>query len=458
MRKTRCAIAALLTAAVSCGMLAGCGGEKSSYKSLDSATAAEVAEIASQSELLTGELENKTIKWMANWDINPDSTGKNVPIELAIFQSRYGGKIEYTNVDWDSRFDKLAKAINGNSGIDFFPASDLDTIPRGAIKEMFVPIDDYIDFEDPLFKDMKPIMDRFVWKDKHYVIANAVSGDNCVVIYNRETIEENGLEDPAKLFSEGKWDWNAFQKQLKQFCDPEEGRWGIDGWWFEEGLSATCGVPYIDLKDGKLINNLKDPAIERLQNWMYDLGTTNCVAIGNGDYGWSAQPNFIGEGKTLFYPCGCWALYNDSWKKDFGDRAMFVPMPKDPNSSEYYIPCGLDGYVMLKGGQNPQGVAKFAACKRLAITNERANQLGTQQLYDDYGWTDEMVQMRKKLDEMAQANPYYDFFNAVSTDVSGILDSNETGIGATSKGTLKWSEVVGSVYATIDKFLEQYNG
>ncbi|MBR5405483.1 MAG: ABC transporter substrate-binding protein [Oscillospiraceae bacterium] len=458
MRKKRYAAAALLTAAVSCGVLAGCKGDESSYKSLDSATAAEVAEIASQSELLTGELENKTIKWMANWDINPDGTGKNVPIELAIFQSRYGGKVEFTNVDWNSKFDALANAINGDTGIDFFPASDLDVIPRGAIKEMFVPIDDYIDFENPLFKDMKPIMDRFVWKDKHYVIANNVSGDYCVVIYNRDTMEENGLEDPAKLFADGKWDWNTFTKQLKQFCDPEEGRWGIDGWWFEEGLSATCGVPYIDLKDSKLINNLKDPAIARLQNWMYELGTSNCVAIGNGEYGWSAKPNYIGEGKTLFYPCGCWALYNDTWKNDFGEHAMFVPMPKDPNASEYYIPCGVDGYVMVKGGKNPEGVAKFAACKRLAITNERADQLGTQQLYDEYGWTDEMVQMVKKLHEMARANPQYDFFNAVSTDVSGILDSNETGIGCTSKGALKWSEVVSAVYSTIDAFLNQYNG
>ncbi|MBQ5335401.1 MAG: extracellular solute-binding protein [Oscillospiraceae bacterium] len=458
MRKTGRMIAALLITAVSCGALAGCGGDESSYKSLDSATAAEVAEIASQSELLTGELENKTIKWMANWDINPDATGKNVPIELAIFQSRYGGKVEFTNVDWNTRFDALANAINGGTGIDFFPASDLDTIPRGAIKEMFAPIDDYIDFEDPLFKDMKPIMDRFVWKDKHYVIVNSVSGDNCVVIYNRDTMEENGLEDPAKLFAEGKWDWKAFQNHLKQFVDPEDGRWGIDGWWFEAGLSATCGVPYIDLKDGKLINNLKDPAIERLQNWMYELGTSKAVAIGVDEWGWEAKPNYIGEGKSLFYPCGCWALYNNTWKNDFGENAMFVPMPKDPDASEYYIPCGLDGYVMVKGGQNPEGVAKFAACKRLATTNERAKELGTQQFYDDYGWTEEMVEMSKKLNEMAAANPYYDFFKAVSTDITDILDSNENGIRSAAKGNLKWSEVVGAIYSTIDAYLKQYNG
>ena len=459
MKKTRNAIAAVLLASIVSGALVGCGSTEPTYDNpLDSATAAEVAEIAAQDERLTGELENKTIKWMANWDINPDATGKKTPIELEIFHSRYGGEVEYHQVDWDARYDQLANAINSGDGIDFFPASDLDAIPRGAIKEMFVPIDDYIDFSDPLFSDMKEIMDQFQWKDKHYVIVNNVTGDNCLVIYNRDTIEENGLKDPAKLFAEGNWNWDTFTEMLQQFVDPENGQYGIDGWWFEAGLSATCGVPYIGMENGKLVNNLKDPAIERLQNWMFKLGSTNCVAIGVGDYGWTATPSNIKEGKTLFYPCGGWAMYNNTWKNDFGENAMFVPMPKDPNASEYYIPCGLDGYVMVKGGQNPEGVAKFAACKRVTITNKRADEIATKGLYDDYGWTDEMVEMLHKCHEMAQANPHYDFYTAVSTDVKDILDSNENGIRAASKGQTQWSESVGVIYSAIDAYLNDANG
>ena len=460
MKKTRLAIAALLLASMSLGAFTGCGEPEVSYKSLDSATAAEVAQIAAEDERLTGELENKTIKWMANWDINPDASGKSTPIELEIFHSRYGGVVEYKACDWDSRYDQLANAINGGDGIDFFPASDLDAFPKGAIKDMFVPIDDYIDFSDPLFADVKSTADLFQWKGKHYVIVNNVSGDNCVVIYNKDTIEENGLKDPAKLLAEDNWNWDTFTECLKQFVDPDNGQYGIDGWWFEAGLSATCGVPYIGIQDGKLVNNLKDPAIERLQNWMYDLGTSNCVAIGVGDFGWTAMPNYIGEGKTLFYPCGAWALYSspDQWQAQFGENAMFVPMPKDPNASEYYIPCGLDGYVMVNGGKNPEGVAKFAACKRMTITNERANAIAREQLIADYGWRDDMCQMLDKVHALAQANPHYDFYNAVSTDVSGILDSNENGIRAASKGQTQWSESVSAIYSAIDAYLAEYNG
>ena len=457
MKRKMRAAAALLLASVTCGALSGCAEDSKIEKPLDSQTAAEVAELAAKDERLTGELENKTIKWMANWDINPDATGKSTPIELEIFQDRYQGVVEYHEVDWTNRFDQLTNSINGDEGIDFFPAGDLDCIPRGAINDIFVPIDDYIDFNDPLFADVKDAMDLFQWKGKHYVIVNDVTGDNCVVIYNRDTIEENGLKDPAKLFAEGKWDWNTFTEMLQQFADPQNGQFGIDGWWFEAGLSATCGVPYIGLEDGKLVSHLKDPAIERLQNWMYELGSTDCVAIGVGDFGWTDQPNYIGERKELFHPCGAWKFYNDSWKTTFGEHAMFVPMPKDPNADAYYIPCGLDGYVMVKGGQNPEGVAKFAACKRMMITNQRAQEIATEQLYKDYGWTEEMVNMLHKCHEMAKEHPQYDFYKSVSSDITDILDSNENGIRAASKGQVKWSESLGIINSTIDAFLEDAN-
>ena len=460
MKKTRIGIAALLISAMAMSMTA-CGKESSVYSNpMDSANKDAISEALGADSQLSDGLENKTIKWMATWDINPDGTGKKTPTELEVFQQKYGGIVEYHPVEWETRFDQLANAINSGEGIDFYPASDLDVFPKGAIKDMFVPIDDYIDFTDPLFAPIKEAADLFQWKGKHYVIVNDITGDNCVCIYNRDTFEENGLEDPAKLFAEGKWDWNKFQEQLQQFVDPENEQFGIDGWWYEAGLSGTCSVPYIGMKDGKLVNNMKDPAIERLQNWMYELGTTNCVAIGVGDFGWNAMPNYIGEGKELFHPCGAWALFDkkQSWAAKFGENAMFVPMPKDPESSEYYIPCGIDGYVMVKGGKNPEGVAKFAACKRFAITDEVTSTVGTEQLASDYGWTDEMVEMLHKCHELAKANPHYDFMNSVSSEISTILDSNDAGgIRAASKGQYKWSESVSAAYSAINSFIDQAN-
>ncbi len=440
--------------------MTGCDGDaESSYKQLDSEAQAEVENIATGAEALTGELENKTIKWMSNWDINPGPTGKNTPIGLALFQERYGGVVEYHAVDWNTRFDTLANAINGGEGIDFFPAGAMDVFPRGAIKDMFVPYDDYINSDAALWSEMKETMDLFVWNDKHYIIPITVTGDNCVVIYNRDTIVENGLKDPAELFAKGEWTWDTFEEMLEQFVNPAEGQYGIDGWWFEAGLSATCGVPYIGIEDGKLVNNMKDPAVERLQEWMYGLGTKGHVAIGVGDYGWNEMPEYIGSGKTLFLPAGAWKLYVEKaqWEPLFGENVMFVPMPRDPNADEYYIPAGMNAYVMVKGGQNPEGVAKYCDCERVAALDEDAKKLSTEQLYEDFGWTEEMVAMLESCNAIANENPYFDFYTGVSEDVSTLLDSNEYGVRATSKGMVQWSECVSTIYSAVNAYLDEMN-
>ena len=58
------AAAAVMIAASS----ASCSkGETEKVDNLDSATREELASISAKDERLTGELENKTIKWMANW-------------------------------------------------------------------------------------------------------------------------------------------------------------------------------------------------------------------------------------------------------------------------------------------------------------------------------------------------------------------------------------------------------
>lgn len=447
---TAVAAAVLITAlATSCGTK---DNEKPADK-LDKATREELSTLASQDSRLTGELENKTIKWMANWGFSTDKDTNYV-----VFQERYGGNIEETIIDWSVRYDKLATAINGDEGIDFFPAGDTDAFPKGAIKSMFVPVDDYIDYDSELWRDVKAANDMFIWNGSHYVICTDISGGNTAVIYNRKTIEENGLDDPAQLFAKGEWNWDTFKGLLDEFVDPENGLYGIDGYWAEEALSLTTGVPYIGLENGKLVNNLKNPAIERVQNFMTELHRDGCV-IDKELFDWNEKPGFIGEGKELFYPCGLWALYKDAseWKKTFGEEAFFVPMPKDPKADKYYIPSTVEGFMMVSGGKNPEGVAKFADCKRAVLLNEGLKNIGDDLMIKTYGWTEEMVAMRDRMTEMATENPVFDYYVGVSTDVTGILDSAETGIRGSLQAGSSWSETVGECYSVIDALIDDAN-
>ena len=424
-------------------------------KDLDPKIREELNDIVSNEELLTGELENKKIKWMATWDINPGPTGKNVPIELALFQERYGGEIEYYAVTWENRYDKLAAAIQSGEGIDFFSASDSDAFPKGA-KGMFAPIDDYIDFDSPLWSDVKDVNDSIMWNGNHYVAVVFVTGDNCAVIYNRDTIEEAGLEDPAVLYEQGNWTWDTFEDMLIKFVDKDNKKFGIDGWWFEFGLMSTTGVPPVTIENQKLVNNLGDPAMERVQDYLYELYNKDCIAICTESFGSKDMPNYIGEGKTLFYPCGLYQFYcePEQWQKKFGENAFFVPMPKDPEADEYYVPTGMDAFVMVKGGQNPEGVAKYLDCKRYTLLNDKVRSIADEQMVEDYGWSQDMIDMKDAMQSLAEENPVYDFSKGVSADCGEILDIN---LRNCARGICPWNETYDSIFSAVDQIIKEVN-
>lgn len=410
---------------------------------------------SAQKTLLTGELSNKTIKWMSNWDINPDASGKTTPADLVIFQEAYGGNIEYHHVSFEERYDKLANAISSDEGIDFFYAGDLDAIPKGAIRGMFAPADDYIDFDSPLWNDVKEVNDSIMWDGKHYAAVAQMTGDNVAVLYNRKTIQQAGLDDPADLFKRDEWNWDTFQSMLETFVDNDNQHYGIDGWWFEFGLVDTIGVPPISIEDGKLVSNLSDPAMERVQNWIYELYQQNYIAIGAGDYGWDAKPNYIGEGKLLFYPVGLHELYSKSeiWKDKYGEDVFFVPMPKDPDADAYYVPAGMEAYSFVKGGKNPEGVAKYLDCKRFCITDKESCAIADSIFTSDYGWTEEMVDMRTELNRLANENPVIDISRGVSNDCGTIIDES---LRLTARG-VPWNETYDSIYATVQSYVDEIN-
>ena len=468
MKKLKIFLAALLVTSMTFAAT-GCG--KSDKSSGDGAKENETQEFTMPAEreekllaalenekdvTLDGELENKTIKWMADWDINPRESDPIPHSDLYYFQKVYGGNIEYHHVDYEQRYDKLAEAISSGEGIDFFYTGNGDAIPKGAIRQLFMPVDDYIDFNSPLWEDVKEVNDSLMWNDKHYTAIVQTSGDAVAVLYNRKTFQEAGLDDPAVLYENGEWTWDTFQELLEKFVDTSDQRFGIDGWWFEFGLINTIGVPPVSIEDGKLVNNLGSPDMEHVQNWIYEMYQKDLIAIGVGDYGWEAKPQYIGEGKLMFYPVGLYELYTtpDVWKAKYGEDAFFVPMPKDPESDEYYVPAKMEAYSIVSGASNPEGVAKYLDCKRYLLLNEEARAVADGAMFvDSYGWTQEMVDMKDSMEQLALDNPVLDISRGVSADCGEILDSD---LRNSARGK-PWNETFDSTNPVVQKYIDKVN-
>lgn len=423
-------IAATLSAVAMFGTLTACSSDDgiASDVEVTSATTApkqlsEEEQAAVQEVVIEDEkLENGTVKWLATYDINPDK-GKPKLFALELFETKYGGKIEYIPTTWENRYTDLSTMVLGGSAPDLFPAQEFDTFPGKVVDGMFQPFDDYLDFNDEELwtEGAKKLADAHVMGGKHYV-APVNTDSKCLMIYNKRTMEENGLDDPAELFAEGNWTWDTFREMCVEYCDREADKFAYDSWYFETQFVLTTGVAPISMENGLVKSNIDSAELERAENFMYELKRDD-LPLPKAEFNWTEQPQRIAEGKTLFWPCATWALWEADLSK-FGEQGeiMFVPMPRDPDADEYYLPANMDAYALCKGAENPEGAAAFIKCKLIAEKDESAIAITEKQYREDYGWTDEMFEMWYKVRELTDAHPVVSLHMGLPSEVASIVD------------------------------------
>jgi ABC-type glycerol-3-phosphate transport system substrate-binding protein len=463
---TKRLLAGVCALTLCCG-LAACGSGSSSDESstadsiaLNEDQANQVKELESQLEDI--ELENTTIKWMAHYDINPGD-GQVVAPGLQLFKDKYNGTIEYVQTTWDNRYTDLAKAVMANDSPDFFPASDMDGFPKGAIKAMFEPIDDYIDFDSDLWSDVKSTTDSFEFNGGHYVAA-IQSAPNFVCIYNTKTIEDAGYEDPAELYYNDEWTWSKFTEMCLDFTDADNDKYALDGYWYGRALSDTCGVPLIGLEDGKLVNNMSNASIAKVQEMMYEL-QKNEVVFDRSSNNWSTRGDGttgegLGSGLTLFIPVGLWGIEDSPENVTaFGDveagEIMFCPMPRMDDSDTYYVSARVEGYFLVKNAPNPEGFAAYMNC--LKVANAQASNITEEQLRDEYKWNDDMIAMREEIYRLVNENPVYDFEDGVSAELTTQMQSVNQATMITGGGATTWTACVSEYEKAVDYLIKEAN-
>ena len=248
------------------------------------------------------------------------------------------------------------------------------------------------------------------------------------------------------------------------FADSEADRCALDGYWYGEALNDTCGYPLIGLEDGKLVNNMGKAEVGTVQDLMYNLEKNN-VVFDMSSNNWKtrgdgANGEGLGSQLTLFIPIGTWALEDTPEKtKTFGSvkdgEVMFVPMPRMDDSDKYYVSTCVNGYLLCKNAPNPDGFNAFVNCCKVA--NSEVQNITEEQLKNDYGWTDDMIEMRKTIYDLARQNPVFDFQNGVSAELSTLMQTVNQATMITGGGATTWTECVAENQKAVDYIIKEAN-
>ncbi len=410
------------------------------------------------------ELENKTVTWLAHYDINPSTTGASKSVGMEMFEKKYGGNIKWISTTWNERYNKLSTEILGGTGVDIFPGDDTANFPKGIISGnggltsgMFQPVDDYIDLNSAIWQNVSTGMDLFKFGDKHFEFVTSITAE-AVVLYDKSTIEAQGFDDPWELYEKGEWNWDTFKSMLYDFVDPDASQYGLDGYWNEKALLMSAGVPLIGLSaDGGVQSNINDPTVEKAMNFQYELNQ-NGIKFPKDQFSWNEQPQMLGEGSELFYIIGPYCVQADpeTWTIEVEPENLgVVPVPS-PAGSDPYQGAKVNGYALCKGAANPEGAALFAECMVLGNADERTIAISDRKAMDDYKWSQEIVDKMKEIDELARQYPVVDMAAGCSTDIASLTTDggDQMGMRAAFDGT-DWATMREAIGDTVGMLVEE---
>ena len=316
----------------------------------------------------------KRIKWMAWWAMDETSG------EAVLFKEKYGipetgddpasdGRIfENINVDYGSRYDKLATSIASDESPDIFPFEITD-FPYGILMNRYNALDDIVDFNSEKWAKYSSLNDQFVLNGKHYgAFYNFELAD--IMWYKKSNIEAIGKDDPQDLVAQGKWDWDAFldiARAWQQSGSSDSPRFVTDGWIVEEGIVIATGKPIIGTDGTKLVSNLRSAELERAINILETLQKENLRYPRHELNEWSQNPSAWASDTTLFFCEGTWRYEDDlqTFKKKYkwaDDEIRLVPYPKDPKADKYYVQIKVNCPMWIKGSKNAEGVQAWLDC------------------------------------------------------------------------------------------------
>lgn len=374
--------------------LVACGNTEEEESQVDKVTVSLPPEdTASEGDLFKlGDDVQKTIKWMADYDLNPGIGGER-SVALTLFEDHCGGKIEYIQTTYATKFDDLATAIIGDNASkpDIFPYHWL-AFPYQVSKEMYQPITDLVDFDSPLWNGVKSTADQYVLDGEYYVAPLHMEA-SALIVYDKNNIEEIGAEDPYELYLNGNWNWNTFRDIATQWSatsTEENQRYGFNGWYAVQFVNQTGKTMVSLTDDGKFVNNTADPDIERAESFIYNLAKDGLVLDT-----WKGSAKDAFNTGVLFYSMGEWAFTGNSGPGE-EDNWGVVPIPSDPNTDGKYTNGSASTYMWVKGSTANDAVKAWLNCNRIAETDEQYAATDKDKFFSQNPyWTEEMYQVKK---------------------------------------------------------------
>ena len=339
--------------------------------------------------------KNKELTWLY-WGDPYEKGGYPKMVEL--LKKQYGLSIKTVASTYFDMNTKFASLVMSGQSPDMVRIVDgsAGSFPGYVYKKLLQPVNDYVDFGNPIYKDMSYYYSKSKINGKNYMLFNSASGGG-LIVYNKKMFRDAGVSDPWKLYKQGKWDWNAFAKVSSQLVADTDGDGTIDRKAYSLGSADTfvytTGQTFgaVDYANKKFKSNLKNASISRAVDFINNLGFTKKLGDHNFE---SAKDLFKNELVAMCIVTDNNGATYGGWNLDVAKRGDLglVPMPRDPKAKKLYYYVWTDATAIPVGAKNPNAVVAFNACRRYLATNPEEVKISDENYKKNCYFSDENLQ------------------------------------------------------------------
>ncbi|MBQ8752420.1 MAG: extracellular solute-binding protein, partial [Clostridia bacterium] len=345
-----------------------------------------------------------------------------------------------------------------------------------------------IDFSTPMMSKLKSAYEAHAFHGKHYTIPWVV-GPNAIMFYNIEMFEDVYLDldgdgkkgdTPYSMYEKGTWTWENFLKTAKEMTVTDKNgkvmTYGLASRaWTDHLLMYITGESIVKTSGNKLVSNLDSSNFQRIYNDYAALIMDSKVVSRGGDadsYGVFDK----GSAAMLLAPSHCASgnYFSKIWKSQ---NVGIAPIPKDGQSSTYYVPgSAVSFYVMLGGfeakesGKVNRDLLNAFIHASLVSENEKSdpNSEAYKKTREEFvakwskenkkftnAWYDEWCALQKSIGTNGgKITPWVDPYNA-SIDVNGAL--LEKMLGLTCPSPITYSAAANEAVGLLNAVLATVN-
>jgi multiple sugar transport system substrate-binding protein len=339
-RKTYWLIISLLL--VASMLLAACGTPATQAPQATQPAAGQPAKTSAPAEMVT-------IRWRTRPNNQQEQdVYQKISDDLSKQLEAQGIKLQYDPAPVTGYLDKLTTEFSAGNAPDLVwvpGASTADYSGLGVIQDLmpFVNKDSSFKIADYYDAPMKELQqDGKLWG-----LPRDIS--TLVLYYNKDLFQKYGVDDPAKLAAEGKWNCENFERVATELTHESEKIYGfsMSNWWGPWGW-------FVYSHGGNMFNadrtacGLTDPNSQKGLQFMSDLFNKDKVAPPPGIEGGVGETEFL-SGSIGMFPNGRWMTpgMRENAKFNWG----VVEMPECSKKSTWLF---WGPYVMSTKTKNPE--------------------------------------------------------------------------------------------------------